>query len=35
MKSVLVIRAIAMVAMIGVSMAATNGHAEPGSERAT
>jgi uncharacterized surface protein with fasciclin (FAS1) repeats len=34
MKSVLVIRAIAMVAMIGVSMAATNVHAEPGSERA-
>jgi uncharacterized surface protein with fasciclin (FAS1) repeats len=34
MKSVLLIRAIAMVAMIGVSMAATNVHAEPGSERA-
>jgi len=35
MKSVFVVRAIAMVAMIGVSMAATDVHAEPGSERAT
>ena len=34
MKSVLLIRAIAMAALIGVSMAATNVHAEPGSERA-
>jgi len=34
MKSVLSIRAIAMAALIGVSMAATNVHAEPGSERA-
>ena len=34
MKSFLVIRAVAMVALIGVSMAATNVHAEPGSERA-
>ena len=34
MKSVFVVRAIAMVAMIGVSMAATDVHAEPGSERA-
>lgn len=33
MKSVLVIRAIAMVALIGVGMAATTVHAEPGSER--
>jgi uncharacterized surface protein with fasciclin (FAS1) repeats len=34
MKSLLVIRAIAMVALIGVSMAATNVYAQPGSERA-
>jgi uncharacterized surface protein with fasciclin (FAS1) repeats len=33
MKSVFVIRAIAMVALIGVSMAATNVYAEPGSEQ--
>jgi hypothetical protein len=33
MKSVLVLRAIAMVALIGVSMAATTVRAEPGSER--
>lgn len=33
MKSLLVIRAIAMVALIGVSMAATTVYAEPGSER--
>jgi uncharacterized surface protein with fasciclin (FAS1) repeats len=34
MKSFLVIRAIAMAALIAVSMAATNAYAEPGSERA-
>jgi uncharacterized surface protein with fasciclin (FAS1) repeats len=34
MKSLLLIRAIAMVALIGVSMAATTVYAEPGSERA-
>jgi uncharacterized surface protein with fasciclin (FAS1) repeats len=33
MKSLLVIRAIAMMALIGVSMAATSVYAEPGSER--
>ena len=33
MKSVFVIRAIVMVALIGVSMAATNVYAEPGGER--
>jgi uncharacterized surface protein with fasciclin (FAS1) repeats len=33
MKSVLVIRAIAMVALTGVGMAATNVYAAPGSER--
>lgn len=35
MKSLLVIRAIAMMALIGVSMAATTVHAEPDSGRAT
>jgi uncharacterized surface protein with fasciclin (FAS1) repeats len=34
MKSLLLIRSVAMVAMIGVSMAATNVYAEPGTERA-
>jgi uncharacterized surface protein with fasciclin (FAS1) repeats len=34
MKRFVVIRAIAMMAVIGVSMAATNVNAEPGSERA-
>ena len=34
MKSFLVIRAIAMAALIAVSMAATHAYAEPGSERA-
>ena len=34
MKSLLLIRAVAMMALIGVSMAATNVYAEPGSERA-
>ena len=33
MKSLLLIRAIAMAALIGVSMAATNAYAEPGPER--
>jgi len=34
MKSFLLIRAVAMMAMIGVSMAATSAYAEPGSGRA-
>jgi uncharacterized surface protein with fasciclin (FAS1) repeats len=34
MKSLLLIRAVAMMAMFGVSMAATNVYAEPGTERA-